>query len=641
MDMYFRLDISDQVMKFIETSPLLGAHEFDINLSWHNLTVTAKRKHIEADSTGSLFRRCFARKTEEEVIILDNVSGRIRSGSLVAVLGSSGCGKTTLLAAVSKRLKGNIKGKVLLANRPVQRSLLTKISGFVPQKDIAFTSLTAKEHLLFMSHMRLDRELCLGDRIAWIQTLLADLNLLGCEQTQLSAMSGGERRRLSLAVELLTDPPMLFCDEPTTGLDSYNASTVVEKLRHLATRGKVVLCSIHQPTSDVLNCFHQVILMAGGRMAFQGTLAQAYQFFASQGYKCPVAYNPAEFYIHKLSVIPGKEEDSLTRISRLCEAFDSHERQQELNTSVPQIEIIRNSLSEIANDFEKYVIIRKPYWHTQVYWLIWRSALISFRNKNTHAVRILLFLVTSFFLSLCFLNTETETQRGVQDVRGILYLISSEIFFTRAYSVFDTFPQEIPVFLREASLYPASAYYLSKMLTLIPRAVTESLIYFAITFTIVKFSNGGAETFFMMAIPIVISANSAAAYGCMLSALFEKPETAALLAVPFDIISFIMAGIFYNVRALPDTVIWMKYLSQFYYSNEALAVLQWEHVHFIECPDDPNMPCLKNGDQVLLEYGFDCKNLPRDLMALAVFYIGLHLIGFLSVWRRSKRQAIY
>jgi ABC-type multidrug transport system ATPase subunit len=80
--------------------------------------------------------------------------------------------------------------------------------------------------------------------------------------------------------QLLTDPPLLFCDEPTTGLDSYNASTVVEKLNHLASRGKAVLCSIHQPTSDTLSCFHKVILLAAGHVAFQGTLAQACTFFS-------------------------------------------------------------------------------------------------------------------------------------------------------------------------------------------------------------------------------------------------------------------------------------------------------------------------------------------------------------------------
>jgi ABC-type multidrug transport system ATPase subunit len=80
--------------------------------------------------------------------------------------------------------------------------------------------------------------------------------------------------------QLLTDPPLLFCDEPTTGLDSYSASTVVEKLHHLGSRGKAVLCSIHQPTSDMLSCFHKLILLAGGRVAFHGTLAQAYTFFS-------------------------------------------------------------------------------------------------------------------------------------------------------------------------------------------------------------------------------------------------------------------------------------------------------------------------------------------------------------------------
>ncbi|XP_033606490.1 protein scarlet-like [Cryptotermes secundus] len=127
----------------------------------------------------------------------------------------------------------------------------------------------------------------------------------------------------------------------------------------------------------------------------------------------------------------------------------------------------------------------------------------------------------------------------------------------------------------------------------------------------------------------------------MLSAVFESPAMATVAAVPIDLISLIMAGIFYNVRVLPASVIWLKYLSQFYYSNEALAVVHWQKVDYIRCPNNTNLPCLENGQQVLDEYGFNTENLWRDLITLAVFYITLHFVGFLGVWRRSKKRAVY
>ncbi|PNF40449.1 hypothetical protein B7P43_G16081, partial [Cryptotermes secundus] len=329
-----------------EMSPLLGNQEHNLTLSWQNFTVKVKRSQVGHGSTGAWLSRLISCRNTEEVTILENTSGKVQSGNLVAVMGSSGCGKTSLLAAVSSRIKGTISGEVLLCGRPVDGSLLTRISGFVPQQDITVESLTAKEHLQFMSYIRLDRELCDNIRRKWVQALFLDLNLAGCEDTPISALSGGERKRLSLAVELLTDPPLLLCDEPTTGLDSYNASTVVEKLHHLASRGKAVLCSIHQPTSDLLSCFHKMILLAGGRVAFQGTLAQAYTFFSNQGLFCPPSYNPAEFFIQKLSVIPGEEEASSRKIEQLIEAFSASEVEQSLQLSVPHIQTARSSITE-------------------------------------------------------------------------------------------------------------------------------------------------------------------------------------------------------------------------------------------------------------------------------------------------------
>ncbi|GFG34519.1 hypothetical protein Cfor_11530 [Coptotermes formosanus] len=646
--------MSESVTRFVEMSPLLGNHEYDLTLSWQNFTVKVEKRSAVNDSTGAWLRSLIRCKDSEEITILNSVSGKIQSGNLVAIMGPSGCGKTSLLAAVSGRIKGTMTGEVLLCGQQVDGSLLTRISGFVPQKDITFETLTAKEHLWFMSCMRLDRELCNDIRSRWIKALFQDLNLAGCEDTPISALSGGERKRLSLAVELLTDPPLLLCDEPTTGLDSYSASAVVEKLHHLVSRGKAVLCSIHQPTSDMLSCFHKLILLAGGRVAFHGTVVQAYTFFSSQGFLCPPSYNPAEFFIQKLSVIPGEEDASLERLEKLFDAFRSSEQNQSLQLSMPHIQTAHNSITQVnIKDilfcFGLFLVSsHKPYWHTQVYWLTWRSVLDSYRNKSGHLLQIAVFLVTSLMFSLCFMNTEAGTQRWIQDIRGLLYLITSEVFFTGAYSVFNTFPGEIPIFLRESGLYSASAYYISKVVTLIPRSVIEPLIYLAIIFGVVDFARGDINLFFLMAVPVVFVSNSATAYGCMLSGIFESPTMATIAAVPIDLISLLMAGIFYNVRVLPASVAWMKYLSQFYYSNEALAVVHWQEVEHIPdgrlvtgCPNNTNLPCLENGQQVLDEYGFSTENLPRDLVALAVFYIVLHFVGFLGVWRRSKRIAAY
>lgn len=107
---------------------------------------------------------------------------------------------------------------------------------------------------------------------------------------------------------------MLFCDEPTSGLDSFMAMTIVEIMRKLAMQGKTIICTIHQPSSEVFEKFDRLLLMAEGRLAYTGDLKECSGFFASNGFTCPSNYNPADFYIQYLALVPSNREESLERI---------------------------------------------------------------------------------------------------------------------------------------------------------------------------------------------------------------------------------------------------------------------------------------------------------------------------------------
>lgn len=155
---------------------------------------------------------------------------------------------------------------------------------------------------------------------------------------------------------MLTNPPLLFCDEPTTGLDSYSAQTLVHFMKLMASHGKTVLCTIHQPSSELFDMFHQLILVSEGRIAFIGDTKSALKFFdryvfcalglfslfffnfrlfiCSHGYSCPATYNPADFFIRTLAITPGMEEPSRIRIKRLCDEFTVCEKAREVETLV-------------------------------------------------------------------------------------------------------------------------------------------------------------------------------------------------------------------------------------------------------------------------------------------------------------------
>lgn len=128
-------------------------------------------------------------------------------------------------------------------------------------------------------------------------------------------ISGGEKRRLAFASEVLTNPMILFCDEPTSGLDSFIALSVVECMKNLAKQGKTIICTIHQPSSEIFETFDKLCLLAEGRLAFLGTLPETNLFFENQGYRVPINYNPADYYIKTLAMIPSDKENSIQRIN--------------------------------------------------------------------------------------------------------------------------------------------------------------------------------------------------------------------------------------------------------------------------------------------------------------------------------------
>ena len=127
-------------------------------------------------------------------------------------------------------------------------------------------------------------------------------------------ISGGEKRRLAFASEILTDPGILFCDEPTSGLDSYMAFSIMETITALAKRGKTIICTIHQPSSAIFESFDKLCLMVEGKVAYFGQTSDAKDFFASQGLRVPPNYNPADYYIQNLAIMPNEKEKSMETI---------------------------------------------------------------------------------------------------------------------------------------------------------------------------------------------------------------------------------------------------------------------------------------------------------------------------------------
>ena len=196
--------------------------------------------------------------------LLQGISGIAVPGEVVALMGASGAGKTTLLNSLLQRnLKGLVvKGEVLVNGQPIGKNI-SSVSAYVQQEDIFVGTLTIREHLMIQARLRLNCSQ--KEREERVQQVIQEMLLESSQASVIGipglvkGISGGEMKRLAFATETLNNPPILFCDEPTTGLDSYMAMTIVQRLEAMAgDHGKTIICTIHQPSSEVFELFDKV-----------------------------------------------------------------------------------------------------------------------------------------------------------------------------------------------------------------------------------------------------------------------------------------------------------------------------------------------------------------------------------------------
>jgi len=312
---------------------------------------------------------------------------------------------------------------------------------------------------------------------------LEQLGLMKCQHAVIGipgvkkGLSGGERKRLSFASQILTDPSVLFCDEPTTGLDAFSAERLVLMLKDLTRRGKTVVCTIHQPSSETFALFDRLVLLAEGRIAYQGPTNGALTFLESVGYKCPPTYNPADFYVQTMAIIPGMEDTSRATIRAVCDRFT-------VTSTAKQIDLLIQYESSLGRDVSTFTKSRKgnapktmetaaklqqAVWPVQFVWLLWRGFIDSYRNPGVHILRIIQKTVIALLAGLCFHGQlSSNDQRSIVNTQGALFILTTETTFPALYGALSIFPTEWPVFMRESrnGLYSPTAYYLSKVLAL-------------------------------------------------------------------------------------------------------------------------------------------------------------------------------
>lgn len=371
------------------------------NLSWGDINVTVKD-----------------RETNQQKIIVDNVLGLVEAGEVLALMGPSGCGKTTLLNVLASRSAGPAKvdGRVLVNGAVPSKAAFRQMSRFVEQEDALIGSLTVRETLAFASRLASASSLPRAERDARIDGLLDSFGLGRQSDTIIGTpirkgISGGQKRRVGIASQLITSPKVLFLDEPTSGLDSAASFEVISFLKRVARRnGLIVFASIHQPSTSAFNLFDKLLLLSGGKTHYFGPLRDVGAYYESIGRPIPMNINPAEFLLDLVNTDFSSGEDggdcARGELEGLHQAWLASPLAGRLQDAVTACEARKGA----PVDLDAAVAEKKPGFPSLVLTLLHRSFIRSYRDVIAYGVRMAMYLGLAILMGTVWVRLKTEQE---------------------------------------------------------------------------------------------------------------------------------------------------------------------------------------------------------------------------------------
>ncbi|QHO03851.1 ABC transporter G family member 1 [Arachis hypogaea] len=416
--------------------------------------------------------------------ILQGLTGYAQPGRLLAIMGPSGCGKTTLLDALSGRLSSNIKQKGNILINGHKQELAYGISGYVTQDDALLSTLTAGETLYYSAQLQFPDSMPISEKKERADVTIREMGLQNAIHTRVGGwsskgLSGGQKRRLSICIEILTRPRLLFLDEPTSGLDSAASYYVMRRIANLVQKDgiqRTVVASIHQPSSEVFELFHDLCLLSSGENVYFGPASDANQFFALNGFPCPTLHNPSDHYLRVINKDFEQEAEegfgsrvtAEKAVSILVKSYSLSQIKNKVYTEVANINQRDFGAVEKKRDHAAFLI--------QCLVLIRRSALHYFRDLSNYWLRLTVFIAIA--LSLGSIYYDIGFGVGSIQARGsLLAFLSCLLSFMTLVGGFAPLLEEIKVFERERlnGHYDVTAFLIGNTFSAVPYMLLVTL----------------------------------------------------------------------------------------------------------------------------------------------------------------------
>uniref|UniRef100_A0A453SIL4 ABC transporter domain-containing protein n=2 Tax=Aegilops tauschii subsp. strangulata TaxID=200361 RepID=A0A453SIL4_AEGTS len=431
---------------------------------------------------------------EDRLLLLKGVSGSFKPGVLTALMGVSGAGKTTLMDVLAGRKTGGyIEGDISISGYPKKQETFARISGYCEQNDIHSPNVTVYESLVYSAWLRLPSDVESETRKMFIEQVmeLVELNSLRDALVGLPGVNGlstEQRKRLTIAVELVANPSIIFMDEPTSGLDARAAAIVMRTVRNTVDTGRTVVCTIHQPSIDIFEAFDELFLMKrGGEEIYVGPLGHQscdlIQYFEGieRVSKIKPGYNPATWM---LEVTSQAQEDILgVSFAEVYKNSDLYQRNQS---------VIRDISRAPAGSKDLYFPTQYSQSSiTQCMACLWKQHLSYWRNPQYTVVRFFFSLVVALMFGTIFwqLGGKRSRTQDLFNAMGSMYAAVLFMGISYSSSVQPVVAVERTVFYREraAGMYSALPYAFGQVVVELPYVLVQSLAYGVIVYAMIGF----------------------------------------------------------------------------------------------------------------------------------------------------------
>ncbi|XP_026732494.1 ATP-binding cassette sub-family G member 4 isoform X2 [Trichoplusia ni] len=660
------------------------------------LTHLPKRPPVDLAFTDLTYKVQEGRKSNVKTI-LKSVSGRLRSGELTAIMGPSGAGKSTLLNILTGYKTSGMEGSITVNGMERNLSSFRKLSCYIMQDNQLHGNLTVEEAMAVATALKLPSATTTADKEEVIQEILETLGLSEHHKTMTSNLSGGQKKRLSIALELVNNPPIMFFDEPTSGLDSSSCFQCISLLKTLARGGRTIICTIHQPSARLFEMFDHLYTLADGQCVYQGSTGRLVEWLGSLNLQCPSYHNPASFIIEVSCGEYGDNTGKLVRAinngqndirngvpfpdSKVPDYNNKQAMEESLSkewnkNDLAQVQekfkdngtnngngnlqngILQYAASEIAKgdplvvqmDSEKQDNVEvallggegspKRYATSELtqFWVVLkRTLLFSRRDWTLMYLRLFAHILVGFLIGALYYDIGDDGSKVLSNL-GFLFFNMLFLMYTSMTITILSFPLEMPVLVKEHfnRWYSLRSYYLAITVSDIPFQAIFCIIYVVIVYLLTSQPPVWFRFAMFLSSCLLISF-VAQSVGLVVGAAMNVQNgvfLAPVMSVPF----LLFSGFFVSFNAIPVYLRWITYLSYIRYGFEGTALATYSF-------DRPKLKChqtychFKNPETTLEELDMLNADFTLDIAALCLIFLVLRISAFLFLrWKLKSTR---